>query len=209
MADPERLVASTRRTFGDLHDELWGEVKPVPADRIRTWSPGESFPLRPIRPVPTPGHIAHHVAWLDESDGTLMAGDSLGIILGDGAPTYPATPPPSVDLAVWPETLDRIAGIGPERVGVTHFGLHEDVGDRVQQMRDGLLERTLRVQAALERGDDDDAAAFAAETLERLGPSAGQEHVDRYFECFSAKADWEGVAFYLKRNPAPEWLSRA
>jgi len=209
MADPERLVASTRRTFGELHDELWGEVKPVPADRIRTWSPGESFPLRPMRPVPTPGHIAHHVAWLDESDGTLMAGDSLGIILGDGAPTYPATPPPSVDLAVWPETLDRIAGIGPERVGVTHFGLHEDVGDRVQQMRDRLAELTARVQAALERGDADDAEAFAAETLERLGPSAGQEHVDRYFECFSAKADWEGVAFYLKRNPAPEWVSRA
>ena len=37
MADPERLVASTRRTFGEAHDRLWGEVMPVPADRIRPW----------------------------------------------------------------------------------------------------------------------------------------------------------------------------
>ena len=33
MIDPARLVASTQRTFGDLHDELWGEVRPAPADR--------------------------------------------------------------------------------------------------------------------------------------------------------------------------------
>ena len=35
MADPERLVASTRRTFGEAHDRLWGEVLPVPKERIR------------------------------------------------------------------------------------------------------------------------------------------------------------------------------
>ena len=40
MVDPERLVSSTRRTFGELHDRLWGEVKPVPADRIEAWVSG-------------------------------------------------------------------------------------------------------------------------------------------------------------------------
>ena len=37
LVDPERLVASTRRTFGEAYDELYGEVKPVPADRIRVY----------------------------------------------------------------------------------------------------------------------------------------------------------------------------
>ena len=41
MTDPERLVASTRRTFGEAHDRLWGDVTPIPAERIRPWEPGD------------------------------------------------------------------------------------------------------------------------------------------------------------------------
>src|SRR5690606_3953807 len=44
MADPTRLVASTRRTFGEAHDRLWGEVRAVPRDRLRAWRPGERGP---------------------------------------------------------------------------------------------------------------------------------------------------------------------
>jgi glyoxylase-like metal-dependent hydrolase (beta-lactamase superfamily II) len=206
MAQPEKLVASTRRTFGELHDLLWGEVRPVPQDRIRPWVPGERFPLAPMRPISTPGHIAHHVAWLDESDGTLMAGDSLGIILGAGAPTHPATPPPAVDLEAWPHTLDEILAIAPERVGVTHFGLHADAADRVEQMRDRLRELTMRVMAAVERGDEDDAARYNDEVRHHLSQHADADRVERYFDCFGAESDWAGVAFYLKRNPAPAWI---
>jgi glyoxylase-like metal-dependent hydrolase (beta-lactamase superfamily II) len=205
MADPEKLVASTRRTFGELHDELWGEVRPVPKDQLRAWTPGERFPLRPMRPIPTPGHIAHHLAWLDESDGTLMSGDSLGIVLGEDVPTHPATPPPAVDLAVWPDTLDRIAAIGPERVGVTHFGFHADVADRVAQMRDRLADLTRRVREALDREDTDDAGRYGEEVIEHLSGYADPDRVAKYFRCFSAASDWEGVAFYLKRNPLPAW----
>lgn len=201
MIDPEKLVRSTRRTFGDLHDELWGEVHPVPADRVRPWRPGASSPLRHWRPVPTPGHISHHVAWLNESDGTLMAGDSLGIILGDDVPTHPATPPPSLDLAVWPGTLDEILAIDPERVGVTHFGLHEDVADRVLQMRGVLQALSSRVQAALDRGDADDRERYAREVIAHLSEYTDPERVARYFRCFSAGSDWDGMAFYLQRNP--------
>ncbi len=183
MAQPEKLVASTRRTFGELHDLLWGEVRPVPQDRIRPWVPGERFPLAPMRPISTPGHIAHHVAWLDESDGTLMAGDSLGIILGAGAPTHPATPPPAVDLEAWPHTLDEILA-----------------------MRDRLRELTMRVMAAVERGDEDDAARYNDEVRHHLSQHADADRVERYFDCFGAESDWAGVAFYLKRNPAPAWI---
>ncbi len=203
MVDPDKLVKSTRRTFGDLHDELWGEVMPVPADRVRPWRPGESFPIRGFRPVPTPGHISHHLAWLDESDGTLMAGDSLGIILGDDVPTHPATPPPSVDLAAWPGTLDEILAIGPERVGVTHFGLHDDVTDRVAQMREALDVLTRRVHEALDRDDPGDRDRYAEEVAEYLSGFTEAERVGRYFRCFGAGSDWDGVAFYLKRNPLP------
>lgn len=200
MADPTRLVASTRRTFGEAHDRLWGEVRAVPRDRLRAWRPGERGPWKDLRPIPSPGHIAHHVAWLDERDGTLFSGDSMGIVLA-GGPTHPPTPPPAVDLRAWPRTLEEIGRIGPERVAVTHFGVHEDVERRRVELGERLAALEARVRRALEEGDEQDAARFDAEVREELAPYMGREQVDRYFDMFSAATDWEGVAFYVKRNP--------
>jgi len=200
MVDPERLVASTRRTFGDAHDELWGEVKPVPGSRVRAWSAKERGPWRELRPIHTPGHIAHHLGYLDERDGTFFSGDSLGIVLG-GGPTHPATPPPSVDLRAWERTLEEIGRIGPERAAVTHFGIHEDVEDRRNQLITRLAALETRVRVALETEDEEDAARFDDEVRDELGPFMGREQVNRYFDMFSAATDWAGVAFYLKRNP--------
>lgn len=199
MVDPERLVASTRRTFGDAHDRLWGEVKPVPEDRIRAWRPGEPGRTE-LRPISTPGHISHHVAYLDERDGTLFAGDSMGIVLS-GGPSHPPTPPPAVDLRAWSRTLEEIRQVGPERFGATHFGLHGDVEMRRAQLANRLEALEARVRSALESEDEDDAARFDDEVRTELGPYMGQDRANRYFDMFSAATDWDGVAFYLRRNP--------
>jgi glyoxylase-like metal-dependent hydrolase (beta-lactamase superfamily II) len=203
MVDPERLVSSTRRTFGALHDRLWGEVKPVEADRIRAWRPGERGPWAGLRPLSTPGHISHHVAWLDESDGTLFSGDAMGIVLG-GGPEHPPTPPPAVNLPDWARTLDEIGQVGPERFGATHFGIHEDVEPRRVQLQERLDSLEARVRRAVEIGVDEevkDAARFDAEVRMELAPFMGEERVNRYFDMFPAATDWAGVAFFVKRNP--------
>lgn len=201
MADPEKLVSSTRRTFGELHDRLWGEVKPVPEDRIAAWRPGEVGTQRILRPVATPGHISHHVAYLDERDGTLFAGDSMGIALS-GGPQHPPTPPPAVNLPDWRRTLDEIERIGPERFGATHFGFYDDVEARRAQLRERLDALEDRVRAAIEAGEEvEDAQRFEEEVREELAPYMGEERVNRYFDMFPAETDWAGVAFYVKRNP--------
>ena len=201
VVDPERLVASTRRTFGDAHDRLWGEVRPVPVDRIRPWQPGATRLLAGIEPVQTPGHIAHHLAYLDERDGTLFSGDSMGIVLADEAPTHPPTPLPAVDLRAWERTLDEIAFIGPERFGATHFGIHGDVPARLRQLRQRLSTLEERVRAAMTSGDEGDAARYEEEVREELSRYLGRAAVDGYFGMFAAATDWAGVKFYLDRNP--------
>ena len=201
MVDPERLVASTRRTFGEAHDRLWGQVLPVPADRIRAWRPGERGPVERLRALPTPGHIAHHLAYLDEEEGLLFSGDSMGIVLGDGAPTHPPTPPPSVDLRAWERTLDDLAAVAPERFAATHFGIHAHVPERIVQLREGLAAVERRVRDAVERGDPEDALRYDREVRERLGPFREPGRVDAYFDMFTAAIDWAGVQFYLERNP--------
>ncbi len=202
MADPERLVRSTRRTFGEAHDRLWGEVVPIPSHQIRGWRPGDERPVPGIRPLPTPGHIAHHLAFEAEGHGVLFTGDSLGIILGPDAPTHPPTPPPAVDLAAWEDTLTRtLAPVEVDAFGVTHFGLHRGLHARREELRTRLLELAERVREALARGDEEDRERYDREVVERLSPHVSDERVPRYFSTFPAASDWDGMRFFLERNP--------
>ena len=201
MVDPEKLVASTRRTFGEAHDRLWGQVLPVPADRIQAWRAGDRGPVEGLRALSTPGHISHHLAYLDEEDGMLFSGDCMGIVLGEGAPTHPPTPPPSLDLMAWERTLDDLAAVAPERFGATHFGVHAHVPERIAQLREGLASVERRVRDAVARDDLDDAQRYDREVRERLSPFREPGRVDEYFDMFTAATDWAGVKFYVERNP--------
>lgn len=199
LVDPERLVASTRRTFGDDHDRLWGPVKPVPAARIRAWSPGDDGPLPHLEALATPGHIDHHVAYLDRTSGTLFAGDAMGIVLSDAAPTHPPTPPPSLNVEAWFQTLERIRRADPDRIAVAHFGVHGRVRDRVRQLHDRLRDLQARVRDAMDRGDDEDAERYEAEVRELQSRFLPESRARRYFGVFGAATDWRGVKFYLER----------
>jgi len=204
MADPERLVASTRRTFGDDHDRLWGDVLPVPRDRIRAWRPGESPSVRGVRPIPTPGHIAHHLAYEAERDAVLFAGDSLGIVLSTEAPTHPATPPPGVHLADWRRTLtETLADVEVEAAAVTHFGLHSDLPDRRRRMLEALESLESRVRRAMQEGpaaEEADRDAFFEESVEAVAQGLSRERVEVYFSTFSPRSDWDGMRFHLDRT---------
>jgi glyoxylase-like metal-dependent hydrolase (beta-lactamase superfamily II) len=201
MANPERLVASTRRTFGEAHDELWGTTRPVPADAIVPWEPGTKPPRRRLRAVPTPGHIGHHLAYLDEGDGTVFTGDALGVVLSASAPTHPPTPPPAVDLTAWRRSLLELRALRAERAAVAHFGIHGDVEARAIELQECLdgLESRVRKALALGRADQDvvDYDLEARATLEGIRPAGW---VERYFEVFKASTDWEGVRRWIETS---------
>lgn len=200
MADPERLVASTRRTFGEAHDRLWGDVLPVPRDRIRAWEPSTREPVPGVSAFSTPGHIGHHVSYLDESDGVFIAGDALGVILAHGAPTHPPTPPPAVDVTAWLETLKNVQTIGPSTFGVSHFGLHDGFPSRVSEMRMRLVTCRDRVALAMSAGDEKDREIYEREVREAISDFRLRDEVDAYFDTFSPALDWDGMRFYLERT---------
>ena len=199
VADPVRLVRSTRRTFGEAHDRLWGEVRPVPARNIRAWEPGTRAPLRLLRPISTPGHIGHHVAWLHDRDGVLLCGDALGVILDRRAPVHPPTPAPGVDAAAWRETLERVRVYDPGRFAVAHFGIYDDFEARREELSGALAALEDRVRAGPDTDDPRLAEEFEAETRERQAAVIGQDRARRYFDVFNAANDWAGMRLYLKR----------
>ena len=135
LADPEKLLRSATRLYGDEMDRLWGEVIPVPEERITILD--DEGTIGPLRYAYTPGHASHHVTYLHEDTGTAFTGDTAGVRIA-GGPVMAPTPPPDIDLEAWERSLQRIESWSPTAVVPTHFGRYEDVGDHLAQLREYL-----------------------------------------------------------------------
>jgi glyoxylase-like metal-dependent hydrolase (beta-lactamase superfamily II) len=153
LSDPSRLEASARRLYGDLFDELWGELAPVPARNLSV--AGER--AAGLDCFPAPGHARHHVAYLAE-DGTLYAGDAAGVRIAPARFVLPPCPPPEVDLDAWEQTIGEIERRRPARLALTHFGVYADrVDEHLARLREAL-----RRWAGWVGGGMDEAAFVAA-----------------------------------------------
>ena len=199
LADPARLVRSTRRTFGEDHDRLWGEVRPVPAPNIRPWEPGTRAPVRLLRPVATPGHTGHHVAYLHEREGVLLSGDAMGVILDSRAPVHPPTPAPGVNVADWQDSLERLRVYDPDAFAVAHSGVYTDFDARREELARALAELERDVQERAPGDDAGHAGEYEARVRALQAEVVGRERADRYFDVFKAANDWLGMRLYLRR----------
>ena len=83
VVDPSKLVASATRLYGDDMERLWGEIVPVPEDRLHRAAGRRALDGwgddGPWHVAYTPGHAQHHVSYLHEPSGTVYAGDVAGV----------------------------------------------------------------------------------------------------------------------------------
>ena len=191
LADPARLVASATRLYGDDMQRLWGEIVPVPEDRLLVLRGGdtlEGWVEGPWEVAYTPGHAQHHVSYRHGPGATVYAGDVAGVRIGDG-PIMPPTPPPDIDLERWRSSLDVIEAWAPQRLAITHFGAFDDPAAHLAELRESLdrLGGWSR---------DHDAAGFErlvrAWITERVGP----ERAASYFQGMPPDALYPGLARY-------------
>ena len=136
LLDPTRLVASAGRLYGDRMDTLWGEVAPLPAERVVPLADGESVAVagRVLTAIYTPGHAAHHVAFWDAAAGIAFTGDAGGVRVQRTGYVCPPTPPPEFDPVAWADSVARLRGLGARRLCPTHFGAFDDAGAHLAQI---------------------------------------------------------------------------
>ena len=144
LVDPSKLLGSAGRIYGEMMDQLWGEVLPAPAERVTAIE--TDIPLTiaglTITPLSTPGHAwHHHVYRLGDGDTAVgFTGDALGIHLPHvGLADLPA-PPPEFHLETWQATLDRIAAEQFSTIYPTHFGRMDDPARQLAELRTLLPE---------------------------------------------------------------------
>jgi glyoxylase-like metal-dependent hydrolase (beta-lactamase superfamily II) len=186
LVDPSKLLKSAGRLYGDDMWELWGEVAPVPEERITTLSGGET--VEGFRVAYTPGHASHHVSYLHEVSGDAYVGDVAGVRI----PPYPyviaPTPPPDIDVEAWLDSLHTIACWNAQSLGLTHFGQVTSVANHLHRMRTAL------VQSA-ERARMKDEETFIAHMEEDLLDATDLATV----ECFEQAAPPNQLYMGLER----------
>lgn len=129
LVDPSKLLASAARIYGDRMETLWGDVLPVPEERVVALDDGTAVNLggRSLVALHTPGHAEHHLAFHDADSGTVYTGDVAGVRLGGAPYVRPPTPPPELHIERWRDSILRLRGLRPRRLCLTHFGACDDV----------------------------------------------------------------------------------
>ena len=204
LVDPERLLASATRLYGDAMDSLWGEVRPVPQESLVVLAGGEQFEAggRELRVEYTPGHASHHVSYFNSDSGIAFVGDTVGIKRTANGYVLPPTPPPDIDLEAWEVSLSRIERWRPATLFLTHFGPSAPVGPHVTGFRESLALVADLARASLVRDEGDEAreAWFADQVRLELRRRLGEADASAYEVAGRFDLNWRGLARYLRKS---------
>ena len=137
LENPERLIASASKIYGDKMNQLWGKVDNINANNIVSVDHNETINIGniEIKALHTPGHANHHIAWKYENN--IFTGDIAGAKIDDG-PVLPACPPPDINLVKWKQSLNIIKEHKPKRLYLTHFGKHKNISNHIQELQQEL-----------------------------------------------------------------------
>jgi glyoxylase-like metal-dependent hydrolase (beta-lactamase superfamily II) len=188
------LLASAGRLYGDQMERLWGEMLPVPEDRLRVLRGGER--IGPFEVAYTPGHASHHVSYMHEASRRVFTGDVTGVRI-DGGPVMPPTPPPDIDIPAWRRSLELIESWQPSSIAFTHFGESGDVGGHLRSLREHL-DVVERLAGEL------DEEGFMAQLGTHLRELVGTELAETYARAMPPEQSYAGLARYIAKRDAAE-----
>lgn len=130
MLNPQKLLASAERIYGDMMKTLWGEFLPVPENRIHIPLDGDVIEIEDLRfrALDTPGHANHHYAYI--FNDVCFSGDIGGVRMPGAHHLRLPMPPPEFLPAKWRQSLARLKQEylqgGFHHLAPTHFGIFDD-----------------------------------------------------------------------------------
>jgi glyoxylase-like metal-dependent hydrolase (beta-lactamase superfamily II) len=137
LADPTKLTQSARMIYKDEMDSLWGEMRGIPSDQIKTPAHGETFAVgnKQLTAWHTPGHATHHIAW--QIGDELIAGDVAGVKIAGGI-AIPPCPPPDINVEDWKASIALLRTLDLKKIYISHFGEVKDIPNHLNELESTL-----------------------------------------------------------------------
>jgi glyoxylase-like metal-dependent hydrolase (beta-lactamase superfamily II) len=141
MLNPEKLIASATRIYGDQMQTLWGEFLPVVEDQLTVTQDEQEIVIGNLRflPLHTPGHAEHHCCYLFED--VCFTGDVGGVRIPGYQYMRAPMVPPELHFPKWLATIARLRSLGFKRIAPTHYGIFDDVEWHLNELQ-AILEET-------------------------------------------------------------------
>jgi glyoxylase-like metal-dependent hydrolase (beta-lactamase superfamily II) len=184
LVDPSVLIEGVKAVYGaEVAERDYGELVPVPADRVLTTEDGMVLHLagRELLFLDTPGHARHHHCVWDAASRGWFTGDTFGIAypdlrVADGPFLFPTTTPVQFEPEALHASIDRLLAWQPQAMYLTHFGRLDDVAARAAQLHQ-LIDRM--VELALDEIQAPDRGARLRTGLDQLYTDALREGGNR------------------------------
>jgi glyoxylase-like metal-dependent hydrolase (beta-lactamase superfamily II) len=138
LLNPDKLLASAARIYGDQMEKLWGEFLPVPEKQLNQPRDGEEIVIGDLHfvPINTPGHAEHHYVYIFED--ICFSGDVGGVRIPGYQYLRLPMPPPELHFGKWRESINRMKKEKFRRIAPTHFGIFDDPGWQLQAVEKEL-----------------------------------------------------------------------
>lgn len=145
LIDPSLLIKSATSVYGkENFQKLYGEIKPIPKERVRVMEDGEFLDWRghSFEFIYTKGHANHHFCIYDKKLNGVFTGDSFGISyphLENGKSfIFPTTTPTDFDAKEAMHSIDLIMGTGANVCYLTHFGEIQNLKQSAEDLKIGI-----------------------------------------------------------------------
>jgi glyoxylase-like metal-dependent hydrolase (beta-lactamase superfamily II) len=140
LVNPEKLIASATRIYGDRMQTLWGEFLPVAENQLTVTKDAEEIVIGSLRilPLHTPGHAEHHCCYLFED--VCFTGDVGGVRIPGYQYMRAPMVPPELHFGKWRETVARLRSFKFSRIAPTHFGIFDDADWQLNELEKILVE---------------------------------------------------------------------
>ncbi|MGA0609169.1 MBL fold metallo-hydrolase [Caldimonas sp. KR1-144] len=150
MIDPSALLDGARGVYGaDEVARTYGDVRPVPAERVVATTDGMTIELagRPLQFIDSPGHARHHHCIWDAASRGWFTGDTFGLSYPEfeapkGRYLLPTTTPVQFEPEALKQSVARMLEREPVWMYPTHYGRIGGSVEEVRRLAALLLEQT-------------------------------------------------------------------
>lgn len=205
LENPEKLVASATIAQGIDIINRYGKMVPVAPSWLLPVSQGDTILLsdaQVLKIIDAPGHAPHELC-IGESHGGVFTGDALGLYFeNNGRHTViQVHPPPSLDIEVCLETVDKIKKARPERLYFAHFGTASNASEVLDEITRQLRDYLKLAQDAISTGRLGGLEKVLKERITReLEPLKGRLALYQFVWDYLVSAFVEGFLEYCRKK---------